>query len=227
MLKKMNIRLEVFFLLAVPFLTGFTDLHNELGVDAHIEASDHPSHSFFLETERTLIRPLQPSDAEVIAEILINDEVSRGCGRAYDLSSVANYTSAPAPVRSNLNWKEPISLGIVLKDINKLIGLVRFGMKDTNLNSMSLGNLDSTSVGEIGYAISNEFSGRGITTEVVRRISDFCFEDLGVQTLFAETLLSNIPSQRVLIKSGFTKVGEGVTSTGKAGAFYYLTRSRL
>ncbi len=56
---------------------------------------------------------------------------------------------------------------------------------------------------ELGYWLAEEYWGRGITTEAIRLVIDYAFENLDVDRVFARPFGSNIPSQRVLEKNGF------------------------
>ena len=61
---------------------------------------------------------------------------------------------------------------------------------------------------ELGYAFYPEFWGQGLATEVARALIEFGFGHLQLGSLVAETTLSNLPSQRVLTKAGFTQERE-------------------
>ena len=61
---------------------------------------------------------------------------------------------------------------------------------------------------ELGYSALEKFQRRGFATEVVTSMVDWAFAN-GVECVCAETLPELIASQRVLVKSGFSYVGEG------------------
>lgn len=58
---------------------------------------------------------------------------------------------------------------------------------------------------EIGYWIGEPFWGRGITTEAVKLITEYGFNNLGLIRIFSEVFAFNKASQRVLEKAGFKK----------------------
>jgi [ribosomal protein S5]-alanine N-acetyltransferase len=61
---------------------------------------------------------------------------------------------------------------------------------------------------EIGYLIGDKsVRGKGIGTEAVGRIVQFCFETLGLHKVTAGCDVSNIGSIKILEKNGFTKEG--------------------
>ena len=63
---------------------------------------------------------------------------------------------------------------------------------------------------EIAYAIAPKYQGKGYATAAVRALATHAFESGEVRTVRGHTLPNGVASQRVLIKSGFSKVGEVV-----------------
>jgi [ribosomal protein S5]-alanine N-acetyltransferase len=61
----------------------------------------------------------------------------------------------------------------------------------------------------IGYMIDAKYWGKGYATEAVAGLIDWAMMDLTLKTITADTEHDNIPSQIVLEKNGFIKVGEG------------------
>lgn len=60
----------------------------------------------------------------------------------------------------------------------------------------------------IGYFIDKKFEGEGYMTEAVSCFLNWIFQQPGVKTVIADTLKEFNASQRVLQKTGFTRVGE-------------------
>ena len=56
---------------------------------------------------------------------------------------------------------------------------------------------------EIGYGISPAYQGKGYMTEAVHGLVEWAFRQPGCGSVCAETLRTNIASQRVLQKNGF------------------------
>jgi RimJ/RimL family protein N-acetyltransferase len=56
---------------------------------------------------------------------------------------------------------------------------------------------------EIGYGLAEPYRGRGIGTEVVRRLAELLLARPEVRRVTAEVLLDNVASHRVLEKNGF------------------------
>ena len=59
----------------------------------------------------------------------------------------------------------------------------------------------------MGYWLGEKFWGRGIMTEVVTAVTDFCFDNFPFRRISAEVFANNPASARVLEKAGFTLEG--------------------
>lgn len=62
--------------------------------------------------------------------------------------------------------------------------------------------------GTLGYWIGRPFAGRGHATAAVRAVLAFAFDTLDLHRVEASCLPANLPSRRVLQKSGFRQEGE-------------------
>jgi len=62
--------------------------------------------------------------------------------------------------------------------------------------------------GTLGYWIGRPFAGRGHATAAVRAVLTFAFDTLDLHRVEASCLPANLPSRRVLQKSGFRQEGE-------------------
>jgi [ribosomal protein S5]-alanine N-acetyltransferase len=61
--------------------------------------------------------------------------------------------------------------------------------------------------GTIGYWVDRERNGRGLATAAVEGVVAYMFGELDLHRAEAATLDENIPSQRVLEKAGFERIG--------------------
>jgi ribosomal-protein-alanine N-acetyltransferase len=59
----------------------------------------------------------------------------------------------------------------------------------------------------MGYWLGEQFWGRGIMTEAVAAVTDFCFDNFPLRRISAEVFSSNPASARVLEKAGFSLEG--------------------
>ncbi|HZD32372.1 MAG TPA: GNAT family protein, partial [Candidatus Angelobacter sp.] len=71
---------------------------------------------------------------------------------------------------------------------------------------------------EMGYWLSEELWGRGITTRVVAATSDWAFDNYNLTRVFAQAFAHNAASIRVLEKSGFVREAVLRRSAIKNGA---------
>jgi RimJ/RimL family protein N-acetyltransferase len=69
---------------------------------------------------------------------------------------------------------------------------------------------DRTTI-EIGYWVAKEGRGRGVATTALTRLVRWCRESLGVERVWAEVLVGNEASQRVLDRVGFTPLSSAAT----------------
>jgi ribosomal-protein-alanine N-acetyltransferase len=82
------------------------------------------------------------------------------------------------------------------------------------LNGIVRGAFQSCSV---GYWLSAAAVGRGLATAALRETIALAFGELGLHRIQAETLLSNVASQRVLDRNGFVRIGMAPTYLKIAG----------
>ncbi|BCY09977.1 GNAT family N-acetyltransferase [Actinoplanes sp. L3-i22] len=74
----------------------------------------------------------------------------------------------------------------------------------------------------LGYRVAQHATGRGLATAAVRELCGLAATRHGLRTLRAATALTNVASQRVLTKAGFTPVGpaDPAELSGKPGTWY-------
>jgi RimJ/RimL family protein N-acetyltransferase len=70
---------------------------------------------------------------------------------------------------------------------------------------------------EIGYWLGEDYWGRGIVTEAVRRVTDWAFENFDLCRIFAHVFAWNPASMRVLEKAGYEYEGRLRQSVTKDG----------
>jgi [ribosomal protein S5]-alanine N-acetyltransferase len=86
---------------------------------------------------------------------------------------------------------------VIVDDVGEVVGRV-------NLNNIVRGAFQSAS---LGYWLDQASGGRGLATAAVRDIVRHAFADLGLHRIQADTLVHNVPSQRVLARAGFVRIG--------------------
>lgn len=86
---------------------------------------------------------------------------------------------------------DPSTFAIVHKEENKCIGVLEVKR-----------NLEKNCVC-LGYLLNSSYWNRGIMTDVVRKVSAYCFETFGLDYIEASHFAGNFASGRVLTKAGF------------------------
>ncbi|MBL7829776.1 MAG: GNAT family N-acetyltransferase [Saprospiraceae bacterium] len=72
---------------------------------------------------------------------------------------------------------------------------------------------------ELGYWLAEEFWGKGIATEAVKQIVKYGFETFDIDRIFARPFGSNVASQKLLEKSGFTLEAQFAKTIIKNGTY--------
>mgnify|MGYP004512002771 CR=1 FL=1 len=86
--------------------------------------------------------------------------------------------------------------GVFLKPDNVLIGAI------------SVIDLDvKNQTAEIGYCYGSKWWGNGYATESFKRVIQFLFDEVSVETIYADHCLSNLASGKVMEKCGLKKEG--------------------
>ena len=73
---------------------------------------------------------------------------------------------------------------------------------------------------EVGYWLGEKYWGRGITSSALKGITEYGFDGLCLERIFAKPLEYNTPSRRILEKNGFKLEGILEKSVIKQGKIY-------
>lgn len=87
-----------------------------------------------------------------------------------------------------------------------------------------LKHLDKGEEIEVGYGLRRALWGRGIATEVARRLLRHAFEDLGLERIVAVTRPENAASRNVLTKIGMNYLGLVNRYYGRETTYFELLR---
>jgi ribosomal-protein-alanine N-acetyltransferase len=81
---------------------------------------------------------------------------------------------------------------------------------------------EAAGIAVLGYRVAESAAGRGVATAAVQDICRLAAAKHRIRTVRAATSLENVPSQRVLLKSGFLPVGPADPADigGKTGTWY-------
>ena len=148
-----------------------------------------------LETDRLILRKIEYSDKSDIFEYAKNPEVAKYVlwephKEEIDTIAFLNIIYAAYNKNKTAPW------GIQIKENSKMVGTVGFVKWDKE-----------NKTGEIGYALSQEYWGKGIITEAVKEIVKFGFDKMELKKITAHCISENLASEKVLLKSGFNSDG--------------------
>ncbi len=154
-----------------------------------------------LETERLILRPLTPDDAETAFVWLSDEKVNRFMpyNLYTNIDEVLHWINDILPVDGNYHW------GFVLKESNLLIGSGSIGPHKGNPDEWGF-----------GYNIRYDFWNKGLTTEATKRMIEYARKEHGIKDFVANHAVDNPASGRVMEKCGlaFDRYGEYQTFDG-------------
>lgn len=155
----------------------------------------HERHYHALETDRLLLRPLSPDDAEAMFSYTSQPESFRFLRRAPHQSieedrQFLQKAAEAYQTHSDFIW------GICEKGSGRLIGTCR--LFDLHLTDRRA---------EVSYLIHPAYQGRGIASDTVRALIRYAFGELGLVRLQARCVSENIGSERVMQKCGMALEG--------------------
>ena len=147
-----------------------------------------------LETERLILRPVNPNDLSDIHTIVSDPMVAEPSGGdpSGDLQESAQ--------RMLEYMDDNETLALELKSEGKLVGTVSLQKRNWTIYP-----IDHSCRGrEFGFELNREYWGRELMPEAVEAVCGYCFAVLGYDFLTAGYFLGNEQSARAIVKSGFT-----------------------
>lgn len=148
-----------------------------------------------LHTERLTIRPWKQSDAEDLYAYASVD----GVGQMAGWKPHENLEESKKILKMFIDGKKTFALEYQEKVIGS-IGIEEYSDK-------VFPEFDAQKGREIGYVLSKEYWGRGLTPEAVKEVIRYLFEDLDLDFLFCTHFPRNLQSARVQEKCGFVHYG--------------------
>lgn len=146
-----------------------------------------------IETERLILRPWAPEDAEALYKYASDPEIGIAAGwephKSVDDSLGIIRTVFAAPE----------TYAMALKSTGEPVGSIGI-MFTTGLHSAGMEKDEA----EIGYWIGRPYWGQGLTPEAVRRLLKRCFLELRLNAVWCGHYEGNDKSRRVMEKCGFT-----------------------
>lgn len=145
----------------------------------------------FLPGETVELRTIEEEDLDFLQQTINDPEVRVRAGLV---------PVTPKNQRQEQEWFESLSEH---DGVNLLISVDGDPVGTINLKPPN----NIWGVAEVGYLIAPQFWGEGYATEAVELFCRYAFEERRLNTLYATTFESNIPSCRVLEKNGFQQEG--------------------
>ena len=149
-----------------------------------------------MQTERILLRPWRESDAETLYKYASDPEVGPRAGWPPHQSVEESMEIIRTVFHSDHIW------AIELRATGEAIGCMGYYThNESNIN------IDENDV-EAGYWIAKPYWNRGVCTEALRLLIDYCFNVKGFNTIWSDFFVDNPASGRVMEKCGFRDTGE-------------------
>lgn len=145
-----------------------------------------------LETDRLRLRKLHIDDLDNLHANANNRKIADHIVNIPYPYTHFNAAMRISTITKGFANKTSYSFAIALKDDNKFIGEIGIHRMNENNNHA-----------QIAYWIGEPHWNQGIASEAIDAILSFGFNDLHVDTIYAEYKMSNVASQRVLDKNGF------------------------
>lgn len=148
-----------------------------------------------METERILLRPWQESDAEALFKYASAPDVGPRAGWPAHKSVEESREIIRTYFHNDTTW------AIVLKETGEAIGCIGYYTHETS--NIPIGENDC----EVGYWIGKPYWNRGICTEALKLMLDYCIHEKHFENIWADHFTGNPASGRVMEKCGFVDTG--------------------
>ena len=149
-----------------------------------------------IETGRLILRPWRESDAEALFRYACDPEVGPRAGWPPHKDIEESRRVIRDIFKNDRTW------AVTLRDADEAIGCMGYYIHGES--NIAIGENDA----EIGYWIAKPYWNRGIATEALRAMVDYCFNIKGFLTLWSDFFIDNPASGRVMEKCGFKDTGE-------------------
>jgi ribosomal-protein-alanine N-acetyltransferase len=165
-----------------------------------------------LTTERLILRCLELSDDQLLFKLRSNENVNKYIVRTKqkDIKEIRAFISK---INDEINNNEWIYWVISLKDDPTLIG-------DICLWNFS----DEKTVAEIGYELDPAFQGKGIMSEALKKIIEYGFMEIELQSIEAYTHKKNDNSTKLLQKYNFIQDAERIDKENTDNIIFTLSK---
>lgn len=147
-----------------------------------------------IETPRLLLRPFVAEDRDITIDLLQNDAFM-----AYSPTGAMNACLAQQRFEQLMSKSTAFGkLAIIENATGHLIGYC--GLEEYTYQQQT--------ILELGYRLTPETRGNGYAIEASRAVLNYAKQQ-GIERVLALTEPNNIPSQKILLKLGFTSIDSG------------------
>ena len=160
-----------------------------------------------LATERLILRPFIPEDAEALHRLVNDWEISR------------NLATVPFPYPRELadDWILATRQSLAEGRAYDLAITGREGEQEIMVGAVGLRLNPDTRRGRLGYWVGRRFWGHGVATEAAGRLVRWAFANVDLELIEAGVIIDNPASAAVLRRIGFRQVGEGTEQSVARG----------
>ena len=149
-----------------------------------------------METERLILRPWRESDAEALYKYASDPDVGPRAGWPPHKSVEESLEVIRTFFNNDHTW------ALELKETGEPIGCI--GYYTYGESNIKIGENDA----ELGYWIAKPYWNKGLCTEALRVMIDYCLNVKGFKVLWSDFFVDNPASGRVMEKCGFRDTGE-------------------
>jgi len=154
-----------------------------------------------IETERLILRPIEPGDWRAVHRFTSLPEVVRYLPDEPFTESDAQAFSLRWSEQARLREGWPEVMAVLLKTDGRLIGYVPFEQVSARYRTR-----------EIGWVFHPEVHGQGYATEAARAVLKLAFETLGMHRVVATCDPRNTASYRIMERLGMRREGHHVNA---------------
>ena len=151
-----------------------------------------------METKRILLRPWRDDDAEALFKYASDPDVGPRAGWLPHKSVEESREVIKNFFSNEDTW------AIELKETSEIIGCI--GYLRASMSNLKIAETEC----EVGYWIAKPYWGKGICTEALRLVIDYCFNVKIFTTLWGDYFPENLASGKVMEKCGFKDTGKEV-----------------
>ena len=157
-----------------------------------------------LETDRLILRTWEITDLDDFFEYASVEGVGEKAGWEHHKSKDKSLEIL------KMFMEEKKVFAIVLKENQKVIGSIGIEELGEELDK----DLDNLSGRELGYVLNKDYWNKGIMTEAISKVVDYCFNTLKLNFLMASYFNHNIASKKVLENLNFKFYKDIIIETG-------------